>query len=93
MERVSPGERATLAAGMTLLWNLGLVIAPIYYGLLQDGLGFTAGFTVDFVTIIVLYTIATSLLWHWFRDTDRTATSEAMIGPIPVETPVPFEHA
>ena len=75
MERVSPGERATLAAGMTLLWNLGLVIAPIYYGLLQDGLGLTAGFTVDFVTIIVLYTIATSLLWHLFRDTDRTATS------------------
>jgi hypothetical protein len=48
---------------------------------------------VDFVTIIVLYTIATSLLWHWFRHTDRTAASEAAIGPLPVETPVPFEHA
>ena len=93
MDRVSPGERATLAAGMTLLWSLGWVIAPIYYGLLQDGLGFTAGYTVDFVTIIVLYTIATSLLWHWFRDTDRTAPSGDQIAPLPVEAAPLLEHA
>jgi MFS family permease len=93
MERVSPGERATLAAGMTLLWSLGWVIAPIYYGLLQDRLGFTAGYAVDFVTIIVLYTIATSLLWHWFRGTDTTAGAGEVIAPIPVETPTLLEHA
>jgi len=93
MERVSPGERATLAAGMTLLWNLGWVIAPIYYGLLQDRLGFTAGYAVDFVTIIVLYTIATSLLWHWFRGIDRTAATGDVVAPLPAEATVPFEHA
>ena len=93
MERVSPGERATLAAGMTLLWSLGWVIAPIYYGLLQDRLGFTAGYAVDFVTIIVLYTTATYLLWHWFRGTDRTAGAGEVIAPIPVETPTLLEHA
>ncbi len=93
MERVSPGERATLAAGMTLLWNLGWVIAPIYYGLLQAWLGFYAGYAVDFVTIIVLYTIATSLLWFWFRSTDQTADTGAGVTQIPVEAPVAFEHA
>src|ERR1035437_2363630 len=93
MDRVSPAERATLAACMTLLWSLGWVIAPIYYGLLQDRLGFTAGYAVDFVTIIVLYTIATSLLWHWFRDTDRTAAAGDAVAPIPVEPATLLEHA
>ena len=93
MGRVSAAERATLSAGMTLLWSLGWVVAPIYYGQLQLRLGFTGGYAVNFITIIALYTTATYLLWHWFRDTDRTATSDAAIGPLPVETPVPFEHA
>ena len=34
---------------------------------MQSQLGFTAGYAVDFVTIIVLYTIATSMLWIWFH--------------------------
>jgi MFS family permease len=83
MERVSAAERATLSAGMTLLWSLGWTVAPLYYGILQDRLGFTAGYTVNFVTIIVLYTLATSLLWHWFRAADhlpaRELTPEAVV--------------
>ena len=71
MERVSAAERATLSAGMTMLWALGWTIAPLYYGVLHAQLSFTAAFAVDFVTIIVLYTIATALLWTWFRGTDR----------------------
>ncbi len=77
MERVSPAERATLAAGMTMLWSLGWAIASPYYGALQASLGFTAGYAVDFVTIIVLYTTATALLWTWFRGTDRVAAAVA----------------
>jgi MFS family permease len=77
MGRVSPAERATLAALMTMLWSAGWVIAPIYYGTLQATLGFTAGYTVNFVTIIILYSIATSLLWTWFRDTDKVPVPTA----------------
>jgi MFS family permease len=77
MEHVSAGERATLSALMTLLWALGWTVAPIYYGTLQATLGFTAGYAVDFVTIIVLYTISTSLLWKWFRGTDHIAALDA----------------
>jgi MFS family permease len=76
MSHVSPAERATLSAGMTLLWALGWTVAPLYYGFLQARLGFTAGYSVDFVTIIVLYSLATGLLWHWFRATDRVAASQ-----------------
>jgi MFS family permease len=93
MERVTPAERATLAAGMTLLWSLGWTIAPLYYSALQATLGFTAGYAVDFVTIIVLYTIATALLWTWFHGSEDTTTAEAVFVPIPTEAPALLDHA
>jgi MFS family permease len=95
MEHVSPAERATLAAGMSMLWNLGWTVAPIYYSVLQATLGFTAGYAVDFVTIIVLYTIATALLWTWFRGTDTALAPnvEAVVVPVPTEAPALVEHA
>ena len=96
MERISPAERATLSAGMTMLWALGWTIAPIYYGVLHAWLGFTAGFAVNFVTIIVLYTIATALLWSWFRGTDKISAateSEQVILPVASELSALVEHA
>ncbi len=82
MDRVSAAERATLAAGMTMLWSLGWTIAPIYYSALQATLGFTMGYAVDFITIIVLYSVATSLLWYWFRGTDRMTVREGPAAPL-----------
>jgi len=70
MEQVKPAERATIAAAMSLLWSLGWVIAGIYYSFVQQALGFERGYTVNFVTIIVLYSVATSLYWLWFRHTE-----------------------
>lgn len=71
MEQVTPAERATLAAAMNVLWQLGWVIGGAWYALLQATLGFDAGYAVNFVTVITLYTIATALYWTWFRDADR----------------------
>jgi MFS family permease len=71
MDQVSPAERATLAAAMSLLWSVGWVIAGAYYSAVHAVLGFEAGYTVNFATIIVLYTVATWLYWHWFRDVER----------------------
>jgi MFS family permease len=94
MERISPAERATLSAGMTMLWALGWTIAPLYYGQLQATLGFTAGYAVDFVTIIVLYTVSTGLLWTWFRGTDKVATAIAEEPALTAsENPVLLERA
>ncbi len=70
MDQVRPTERATLAATMTLLWSIGWVIGGPYYSLLQASLGFDAGYAVNFLTIIVLYTTATSLYWLWFHDAE-----------------------
>ena len=72
MEHVSPAERATLSAATTVLWQVGWVVGGIYYTILQALLGFDGGYTVDFVTIIALYTIATALYWAWFGKTDGT---------------------
>ena len=70
MDQVSQAERATLAAAMSLMWSVGWVIAGAYYSAVHAALGFDAGYTVNFVTIIVLYTVATWLYWHWFRDAE-----------------------
>ncbi|HEU4919797.1 MAG TPA: MFS transporter [Candidatus Limnocylindrales bacterium] len=71
MEQVSPTERATLSAAMSVLWQVGWVVGGTWYAVLQATLGFEGGYTVNFVTIITLYSIATSLYWIWFRRVDR----------------------
>jgi MFS family permease len=71
MEQVTARERATLSAAMAVLWQVGWVIGGTGYALLQATLGFEAGYAVAFLTIITLYTVATSLYWVWFRDVDR----------------------
>jgi hypothetical protein len=67
MEQLRPGERATFAATGSLLWSLGWVIAGPWYSILQRGLGFEAGYAVNFATIIVLYSAGTWLYWRWFH--------------------------
>ena len=71
MEQVSAAERATLAAAMSVLWQVGWVVGGIWYAGLQATLGFDAGYTVNFVTVITLYSVATALDWVWFRAIDR----------------------
>ncbi|HET7703863.1 MAG TPA: MFS transporter [Candidatus Limnocylindrales bacterium] len=77
MEQVAPRERATLAAAMSVLWQVGWVVGGLWYALLQASLGFDAGYAVNFATIITLYTIATALYWVWFRRTDRERVTAA----------------
>ncbi|HUG47452.1 MAG TPA: MFS transporter [Candidatus Limnocylindria bacterium] len=78
MEQVRPAERATVAAAMSLLWSAGWVIAGLYYSVVQGALGFEAGYTVNFVTIIVLYSIATGLYWLWFRHAEQGKPAAGM---------------
>jgi len=80
MEHVSPVERATLSAAMTVLWQVGWVVGGVFYTILQALLGFDAGYAVNFVTIITLYTIATGLYWIWFRRTDRRVVAARQTG-------------
>jgi MFS family permease len=73
MEQVTPAERASLSAAMSVLWQAGWVVGGTWYALLQATLGFEGGYAVNFVTIITLYTTATVLYWIWFRPADRRA--------------------
>lgn len=76
MEQVSSAERATLSAAMSVLWQVGWVVGGMLYALWQAVLGFDGGYAVNFVTIICLYSIATSLYWRWFRKRERRAAVE-----------------
>jgi MFS family permease len=76
-EMVRRDERATLAAAQSLLWSLGWIIAGTWYSILQATLGFELGYTVNFITITALYTIATILYWVWFRDAEQAPGSRA----------------
>ena len=78
MEQVTAGERATLAASMSVLWQVGWVVGGIWYALLQATIGFDAGYTVNFITVITLYTIATVLYWIWFRPGERRVLAGAL---------------
>jgi MFS family permease len=80
MEQVRPIERATIAAAMSLLWSLGWVIAGLYYSAVHASLGFEAGYAVNFLTIIVLYSVATALYWIWFRNAERTTATVSGTG-------------
>jgi MFS family permease len=71
MEQVEPVERASLSAAMSVLWQVGWVIGGSFYAILQATVGFEAGYAINFLTIITLYTTATCLYWVWFRDVDR----------------------
>lgn len=71
MEQVAPVERASLAAAMSVLWQVGWVVGGAWYALLQATLGFDGGYAVNFLTIIALYSVATMLYWTWFREADR----------------------
>ena len=73
MEQVTPAERATLSAATSVTWQVGWVIGGAWYAILQAVLGFEGGYAVNFVTIAVLYTISTALLWVWFHGSDRRA--------------------
>jgi MFS family permease len=97
MSHVTASERALLSALMSLLWALGWIIGPIYYGQLQEHLGFTSAYAVDFITIVVLYTISTSLLWKWFRHTDsevQTPSGDVGVEPLASDSGTALlEHA
>ncbi len=57
------------------------MIAGPWYNLLQATLGFTAGYTVNFVTIIILCTLGTFLVWRWFHEADRGRAGEGRAAP------------
>lgn len=81
MERLPASERAMYAAAASLLWSLAWAVAGPWYSLLQANLGFDGGYTVNFVTVIVLYSLGTWLYWHWFHGVEARTNTEAEVAP------------
>ncbi len=66
MDQVSPKAQGTVASLQMLTWQAGWAIGPYISGVVQE----RAGFNPLFLTTTVLYIIAISLTWFWFRDHD-----------------------
>jgi MFS family permease len=78
MDQVSPPERASLAALMSLEWSFGWVLAGAYYSAIHALIAsFDLAYAVNFATIIVLYSIATFLYWRWFGRGEARAIGPA----------------
>ena len=78
MDQVSPAERATLAALMSLEWSVGWVIAGAYFSAVHALIPSLDGaYAVNFATIIVLYSSATILYWRWFGRREAPAVIPA----------------
>lgn len=86
MDAVRPIERATVNATMTLLWSVGWAVGGTYYSLVQGALGFELGYNLNFLTIIVLYTLATSLYWIWFGRAEHAGRLTPAAAPAPGRT-------
>jgi hypothetical protein len=84
MERLPASERATYAAAASLLWSLAWAVAGPWYSLLQARLGFDGGYTVNFVTVIILYSLGTWLYWHWFHEMDSKTSAGPAQAPSPL---------
>jgi MFS family permease len=83
LDQVAPAERATFSAVSALLWSAGWAIAGPWYSVLQANLGFDAGYAVNFATIIALYSLATALLWLWFRDAEARPGGRLLAAAVP----------
>jgi MFS family permease len=83
MEALPPTDRAIYAAASNLEWSLGWVIAGPWFSLLQQSLGFEAGFTVNFLCIIGLYSAGTFLTWRWFHAREQRGSAPAAATPVP----------
>jgi MFS family permease len=70
-ERVGRRERATLSATMSMTWSIAWAIGGVYYSTVQATLGFARGYDINFLTIIVFYSTATTLYYVWFARPER----------------------
>ena len=71
MEQVSPVERATLSAAMSVLWQIGWIIGGTWYAVLQADARLRRRLQRQLRHDHHPVHVATVLYWVWFRDTDR----------------------
>jgi MFS family permease len=62
MEQVDQSARATVASLVSMAWNFGWAFSPMISGWMQV----QSGFTLPFVTTIILYTLSVFMYWAFF---------------------------
>jgi MFS family permease len=75
MEQVEEDEQGTLSSLLTLSWQIGWALMPLVSGIIQERYGFTPIFLITGV----LYAIGTGLIWLFFKDTEKSPQTQAVL--------------
>jgi predicted MFS family arabinose efflux permease len=71
MEQTAEHERAGVNSVMTLMWEVGWAIGPYLSGVVQARYGFAP----LFISTAVLYSVAVTLTWLFFRSSETGVTN------------------
>lgn len=66
MEQVEDHEQGTLNSLLSFAWQSGWAIMPMVSGFIQEHYGFAP----IFITTGILYALSSSLIWHFFKDSE-----------------------
>lgn len=76
MSQVREAWRPSLAAVEAMVWSAGWTIGPFLSGWIRTRLGFTTGFGVLFIAMLVLYATGIAYTWFVLRPLERANPPE-----------------
>jgi len=66
MEQVADHEQGTLNSLLSVSWQIGWVVMPVFSGFIQE----TYGFSPIFITTSLLYALSTLMIWSFFKNSE-----------------------
>ena len=77
MGEVREAWRPSLAAAEAMVWSAGWTIGPLLSGWIRTRLGFTTGFSVLFIAMLILYATGIAYTWFVLRPLERAGQGRA----------------
>lgn len=71
MGQVREAWRPSLAAAEAMVWSAGWTVGPFLSGWIRTKLGFTTGFSVLFIAMLILYAVGISYTWFVLRPLEK----------------------
>jgi MFS family permease len=72
MEQVADHEQGTLNSMLSMSWQIGWTVMPVFSGFIQENYGFSP----IFITTSLLYALSTVLIWVYFKNSERSMANQ-----------------
>ena len=72
MEQVADHEQGTLNSMLSLSWQIGWVVMPVFSGFIQENYGFSP----IFIATSLLYALSTLMIWAFFKNSERSMANQ-----------------